>query len=596
MTRDQRARELPLHADDLSPVPLELGEGCPDVQFLALMQKPSEEILEGFHWERVPARGCGRRGYSCAHCAYVISARTGHCFRSLERVISPFGYHHLPAMDVAVVETPPEGIEADVLGFPVPDPAELSAGARDLDRVVRGRLAHLIDDGELTGSLGTVTLVHTVDELSAHRLAAVGIGERGSVDADQLRTAAAQVAIRAGGIGGGTLAWLLEQDGFSLSPAEQARAVVEGVALGPHDAGRWKTGNDRAASIKRLLLCGPGAPAAADEARRANVVADWTNRCRDIVNAPPNELAPEDLAAFAEDMAGRFAGVTFEALGAEAIRDAGMGAFSAVAQGSQNEARLITLRYEPSGAAESDFVLGLVGKAITFDAGGISLKPADNLEEMKSDMGGGAAVLAGLGAIAELEIPLRIVAVVPACENMPGGRAYRPGDILTAMNGKTIEVTNTDAEGRLILADALWYARQAGATHLLDLATLTGTIQVAMGDYYAGLFGNDAAWVEAIHGASEASGDHAWPMPLHHSYYRYLESCFADVKNCPEKKRGSPIIAALFLAQFVGAGPWAHVDMAGTAFLDRGRDYYPHLGATGYGVRLLAELARRLTA
>ncbi|MBA2536171.1 MAG: leucyl aminopeptidase [Actinobacteria bacterium] len=497
-------------------------------------------------------------------------------------------------MDVSVVETPPEGIEADVLGFPVPDPAELSDGARDLDQVVRGRLTHLIDDGELSGSPGTVTLVHT-DGLPAHRIAAVGVGARESVDADQLRTAAAQVAVRAGGVGGGTMAWLLERNGFSVSPAEQARAIVEGVAMGGYDAGRWKTGNDKRAPIARLVLCGPGVSAAAEEARRANVVAWWTNRCRDIVNAPPNELTPDDLADFGEDIAGRSPRISFEALGVDEIRDAGMGAFSAVAQGSHNAPRLIILRYEPDEAPQN-FVLGLVGKAITFDAGGISLKPAEHLEEMKSDMGGGAAILAGLGAIAELGIPIRIIAVVPACENMPGGHAYRPGDILTAMNGKTIEVTNTDAEGRLILADALWYARQAGATHLLDLATLTGTIQVAMGDYYAGLFGNDAAWIESVHGASEASGDHAWTMPLHHSYFRYLESCFADVKNCPEKKRGSPIIAALFLAQFAGEGPWAHVDMAGTAFLDRGRDYYPHLGATGYGVRLLAELARRLAA
>ncbi len=213
---------------------------------------------------------------------------------------------------------------------------------------------------------------------------------------------------------------------------------------------------------------------------------------------------------------------------------------------------------------------------------------------MKSDMSGGAAVLAGVGAIAELGLPVRIVAVVAACENMPGGHAYRPGDILTAASGTTIEVTNTDAEGRLVLADALWYARRQGVTHLVDLATLTGTIQVAMGDFYAGLFANDDDWRADVLAAAEASGDHAWPMPLHRTYARHLESNFADVKNCPEKNRGSSIIAALFLERFARNGPWAHLDIAGTAFLDRGRDYFPRMGATGYGVRLLAQLAQRL--
>jgi leucyl aminopeptidase len=192
---------------------------------------------------------------------------------------------------------------------------------------------------------------------------------------------------------------------------------------------------------------------------------------------------------------------------------------------------------------------------------------------------------------------LRVLAVVPSCENMPGGHAYRPGDIITALNGKTIEVTNTDAEGRLILADALWHARELGATHLIDLATLTGAMVVAMGDYYAGLFGNDGEWVETIHEAAEASGDHAWIWPLHETYRRFIESSFADMKNSSEYRQGSPILAARFLEEFVGEGPWAHLDIAGTAYLERGReDYYDCPGATGYGVRLLAELARRLSS
>jgi leucyl aminopeptidase len=212
-------------------------------------------------------------------------------------------------------------------------------------------------------------------------------------------------------------------------------------------------------------------------------------------------------------------------------------------------------------------------------------------------MGGGGAVLAATAAIAELGLPLRVLTVVPACENMPGGNAYRPGDIVRALNGKTIEVTNTDAEGRLILADALWYTRESGATHLIDLATLTGAMVVAMGDYYAGVFGNDRDWVADIQAAGEASGDHVWPWPLHDTYRRYIESPFADMKNSSTYRQGSPILAARFLQEFVGEGPWAHLDIAGTAYLERGRgDYYRESGATGFGVRLLAELARRLSA
>src|ERR671934_180513 len=259
----------------------------------------------------------------------------------------------------------------------------------------------------------------------------------------------------------------------------------------------------------------------------------------------------------------------------------------------KGELHWITLLHEPAGARE-DLVLGLVGKAITFDAGGLSLKPASRMEEMKADMGGGGAVLAATAAIAELQLPLRVLAVVPSCENMPGGSAYRPGDIITALNGKTIEVTNTDAEGRLILADALWHARQSGATHLVDLATLTGAMVIAMGDYYAGLFSNDPDWAATIREAAEASGDHAWIWPLHETYRRYIDSSFADMKNSSEYRQGSPILAARFLEEFVGEGPWAHLDIAGTAYLERGReDYYDCPGATGYGVRLLAELARR---
>lgn len=501
-------------------------------------------------------------------------------------------------MEIDVVEGAPEGVQADVLVFPVPDPVALPRAAQELDRRFEGTLQHLIEDGELKGERGCITVFHTNGKIAAHRLAAAGVGEPEELDSDSYRTAAARAATRTAEMGGSTVAWILDDNGDGMSSADQARAIVEGTVLGPYDAGRWKTnGDERRLPVERLVLCGAGAAEVGEEARRVNVVAEWTNSCRDLVNAPPNELTPARLAEWAEQNVGALDNVSFETLGPEEILAAGMGALGAVSQGSANPARLITLRYRPKGKARDGIVLGLVGKAITFDAGGLSLKPANRMEEMKCDMSGGAAVLAALGAIAELDVPIEILAVAPATENMPGGGAYRPGDIVTALNGKTIEVTNTDAEGRLILADALWYTREAGATHLIDFATLTGAMVIAMGDYYAGLFGNDREWVEEIRAAGEASGDHVWPWPLHETYRRYIRSRFADLKNSSEYRQGSPIHAARFLEEFVGDGPWAHLDIAGTAYLERGReDYYDREGATGYGVRLLVELARRLSS
>src|SRR5437899_483280 len=262
----------------------------------------------------------------------------------------------------------------------------------------------------------------------------------------------------------------------------------------------------------------------------------------------------------------------------------------------EEQARLIVLRYKPPRRTRKDLVLGLVGKAITFDAGGISLKPALKMQDMKGDMAGGAAVIAAMGAVAELELPVQIVAVVAAAENLVSGDSFRPGDILRAANGKTIEITNTDAEGRLVLADALWYARREGATHLLDLATLTGAMELALGDFYAGLFANEEDWLREILDAAKASGDHTWPFPLHPRYRRYVASTFADLKNSSDLRQGSPVLAAEFLREFAGEGPWAHIDMAGPAFLERSRgDYLTQRGGTGYGVRLIVELAQPLS-
>jgi leucyl aminopeptidase len=321
---------------------------------------------------------------------------------------------------------------------------------------------------------------------------------------------------------------------------------------------------------------------------RAELVARWTNVARELVDAPPNVVTPEALAERAAGLPGLRVHVLDPT-------DAGLPALAAVGGSSAQPPRLIVLRHEPPGAAERPR-LALVGKAVTFDAGGYFLKPQSDIVRQKGDMGGGAAVLAALGAIAELELPLNVIGVLPACENMVGPDAIRPSDVITTAAGLTVEVTNPDAEGRLILADALWFARRAGATHVIDLATLTGAMRAGMGDLFAGVFGNDDNWRDAIVDAGTAVGDLAWPWPMHPRYDRLLESRVADLRNTSGRPYGYPITAAAFLQRFAGEGPWAHVDMLGPALLDDDRGDAFGAGASGYGVRLLVEVASRLAA
>ncbi len=488
-------------------------------------------------------------------------------------------------MRVEVSATEPGELEVDMLGVPVGEPADVSR----LDERIRARLERIVESGELSGEAGSTVVLHLNGELKAERVAAAGIGRE--PDADAIRTAAAAVA-RAARSFGGSIGWLVDPS-LPISQTEQARAAVEGIAYGAYSPGRWKSNDDGGAKpIERIVIAGADDPEVEAAAQRAGRVALWIERARDLANAPPNELAPEDLAARASEFG--LEGLKVEALGPAEIDRLGMGAFAAVATGSANEPRLIVMRWEPEGARD-DLTLGLVGKAITFDTGGISLKPAQDMQAMKGDMAGGAAVIAAVGAIADLGVPLRVLAVVAAAENMPGGGAFRPGDIVRAMNGKTIEIVNTDAEGRLVLADALWYARQQGATHLLDVATLTGAMELALGDLYAGMFANDDDWSDEVLAAAASSGDHLWRLPLHPRYRRYVDSHFADLKNASTLRQGSPALAAEFLREFVGEGPWAHVDMAGPGFLDRSRgDFLTQHGGTGYGVRLIVELAERL--
>jgi leucyl aminopeptidase len=450
------------------------------------------------------------------------------------------------------------------------------------------RLAELVETGELTTKRGTARTVH----LDGERAIVVGGGPADAVDADVLRDAAAAVVIEAKASTGGAIAWPLD-GALSLPLEEQARAIVEGAVLGDYEPGAWKTEAREEAEISQFVLV-----TAADVgamAMRAETAALWANRARDLVNRPANDLTPASFAEYAAELAADKPGLSAEVLEPAQMRELGMGALLAVGAGSYNEPRLIVLRWEPPDATGGDVVLGLVGKGLTFDSGGISLKPATHMEDMKGDMAGAAAVVAGIAALADLEIPVRTVAVIAAAENMPSGRSMRPGDILTAANGKTIEVTNTDAEGRLVLADALWYAREQGATHVVDFATLTGIMARALGDMYAGVLANDEPWRDEIVAAGDASGDYVWPFPLHPRYRRIIDSPFADMKNSSLRPIGGPIYATSFLEEFAGEGPWAHIDMAGTGLLTWSRgDYLSQVGGTGWGVRLIVSLAERL--
>jgi leucyl aminopeptidase len=451
------------------------------------------------------------------------------------------------------------------------------------------QLAALVESGEVSTKRGIARTV----QLDGSRTVVAGAGPADELDADALRDAAASVVAELRDTTGGAIAWPLDS-GLSLSPGEQARAVVEGAVLGEYEPGAWKTVTKEGAEVSEFVVVTDDDVSA--DVRRAETAALWANRARDLVNRPANDLSPASFAEYAAEVASRHDGLTAEALDVDAMRELGMGALLAVGAGSYNEPRLIVLRWEPPDAT-GDVLLGLVGKGMTFDSGGISLKPANHMEDMKGDMAGAAAVVAGIGALAELDVPIRAIAVVAAAENMPSGRSMRPGDILTAANGKTIEVTNTDAEGRLVLADALWYAREQGATHVVDFATLTGAMSLALGDQYAGIFASDDGWRDEIVAAGKASGDYVWPFPLHPRYRRLIDSTFADMKNSSLRRLGAPVYATSFLAEFAGEGPWAHIDMAGPGLLTWSRgDYLWQIGGTGWGVRLIASLAERMAA
>jgi leucyl aminopeptidase len=416
-----------------------------------------------------------------------------------------------------------------------------------------------------------------------------GLGKREEVDAERLRVVAALAVKEAARLEARSLAWALPDTGADSGAAE---ALVTGTILGSYRFDRFLNADPEdppPPRLESLTLIGPQALAAAAE--NARVCAEAQNRARDLQSTPSNVATPAFLAARAEEIAAGADAVSVEVLGREEIAAKGMGGLAAVSRGGPEEPRLIVLRYSGGGAGPT---LGLVGKGVTFDSGGISLKPGAGMEEMKMDMSGAAAVLEAVAAIAELELAIDLLAVIPSTENMPSGTAVKPGDVITQYNGKTVEVNNTDAEGRLILADALAYAVELGAERIVDVATLTGAVVIALGSTFAAVIANDDALAADVAGAGERSGELTWRLPLHPEFKALMKGKVADLSNLASKRKAGTITAAAFLEEFVGETPWAHLDIAGTAW-DVGREYTGE-GASGFGVRLLVELARRSAA
>ena len=482
--------------------------------------------------------------------------------------------------------TDPTRIKADALVVPVPSPpGDLEGALAKVDAALGGLVSSVIADGEVTGGAGQVRVLHTRGDLPAARVLLTGVGD----DPDRGAWAAAgRAAARAARDAGARRVALL--------PAPDAdrgdvRAMAEGLATGAWrlDAFRsakkegGKRGRDR--GEMEVVVAGGGlAPAAA---KAVGATAEAVNLARELAETPSNHMTPTILAKRAEQVARGRRTLSIDVLGPRELTTLKAGALLAVAQGSSQQPRMIVMRYRPPKAARTTReVLGLVGKGVTFDTGGISIKPAGGMEEMKMDMAGGAAVIAAMGLIADLEVPAEVLAVVPATENMLNGAAMKPGDVFTAMNGRTIEVTNTDAEGRLILADALTYCARQGATRIMDMATLTGAIVVAIGEVYAGLFGSDPAFTELVREAGDETGDLCWPMPMHPGYDPLVKSSVADLSNAAKKRQAGAVYAARFLRDFTEGRPWCHVDVAGTAMQG---DH-----ATGFGVRLAADVASRV--
>ena len=496
-------------------------------------------------------------------------------------------------MKITASRTSLPEISEDVLIVPVfegdsPRNSDSSPALAALDHLTGGAVASLFDDGEVTGKRDRSLLFHNVGKFSTRRLLFYGAGsadKTDSISVARLAGGAVRVLISSGGIR--SAAFLITR---RLESHACVRAIVEGALIGQMRGELYRNKTEPDAEIESLdLVSELTEPTDFEPAIEVGLaMAEATNFARELGYEPSNVMTPTELALRAQKMAEQ-EGLTFEALGEEEMKRLGMGALLSVSRGSQEPARLIVMSYEPDrdvGTANPGELIALVGKGITFDSGGISIKPAARMEEMKYDMGGGAAVIGAMQVIARLRPNVRVLGLVPASENLPSGRAVKPGDVVRSLSGKTIEVVNTDAEGRLVLADAITYAINKGATCVVDAATLTGACVVALGETRAAVMGTDQKLIDDLVEAGEGCGERLWPMPLDKGYGEIIRSDIADVKNVGNRTAGS-ITAGFFLKHFAGDVPWAHMDIAGTAWTENEK---PHIakGATGFGARLLA--------
>jgi leucyl aminopeptidase len=457
-----------------------------------------------------------------------------------------------------------------------------------VDKALGGAISSLVSRGEIKGKFGEVTIVHTFGKLPAGRVVIAGLGKRQDFNVDKVRGIAGEFCRTLRKLNCHKIATILHGAGIGgIEPEASAEAIMEGALLGLYSFTKYKKPEYEDIAEMLIVVRERDKVSLLEQAiDKGRVVAEATNVARDMVNEPANYMTPSQMAETAKEIASKH-NLECKIFEREEMETMGMGALLGVAKGSNQPPKLITLAYK--GDKQSEKALGFLGKGITFDSGGISLKASEGMEEMKGDMAGAAAVMAAVGAIAQLKPKINVAAIIPAAENLPSGSAFKPGDILKALNGKTIEVISTDAEGRLILADALSYAVKQGWSPLIDLATLTGACRVALGTLYSGLFGNDRDLVNKVLNAAERTGEKMWQMPLPEEYKEQIKSEIANIKNIGNRYGGA-IIAALFLAEFIDNTPWVHLDIAGPAFSKK-ESGYTVKGATGVGVRTLVELA-----
>jgi len=460
--------------------------------------------------------------------------------------------------------------------------------AREVDKLLGGLIQTIYSDGEFNGEPGELLTLHTMGKLAAKRVVVAGLGPQEKLHSRVIRRASATAARHLQQTGAHQITLALHSEKLDVDLKESVRAEVEGALLGLYTFKKYKSSaNGNGQGISRIkLLANNANDAMLNKAMKHGIaLAEATNFARDLVNEPPNVLTPSELANRASVMANQF-GLECEILDRPEMQELGMGGLLGVAQGSAEPPKFIILRYR--GAPQSgEKGIALVGKGITFDTGGISLKPAERMHEMKSDMAGAAAVIGAMYAIAALKPAINVTALVPTTENMPSGTAYRPGDILRIMNGKTIEIVNTDAEGRLVLADALSYAVQDGLSPIIDVATLTGGIVIALGSVMSGIFCNDQGLSNQIIAAGEVAGEKFWSMPLDEEYEEDIQSDIADILQTGGRSASSAK-AAKILEHFVGGAQWAHLDIAGTDYVEANKPYQEK-GASGVAVRTLAE-------